>query len=508
RRLVLVAQRHVSGATLLSVVATLTLLAALMRLLLSVVGGTILVDFLPESVLSGFTFAAGMLIAVTQLDEALGWTVHGGTLSGQAQALWTAWQAGQRPSLWAALACVGTALLVGVERRYRPRVRLTLIWIGLVAWVAHAGQWNAERGVPLLGERSGLSLHWPALHWPSLDPVLWQSLMAPAAAIALISTLELAVCARAGGARPRMATEIQAQGWANLLSSFSGGMPASASLSRSSLLRAEPRPSRMTAALAALLVLPILWSGGALLAAVPQSVLAGLLIGAAFAMVDIGRIRRMWQASPVARSLFCVTLVSALTLPLAWAVLIGVALGTLICLVQVSRPRLQLLVPTRVGLRPPAMQKDDDLWVVEVSGNLYFAAANRFYDEVTALLTGRACRGVIVDLSHAHAARYAAMVVLERLRYDVQRRGGEVVLAGVSPGFATLLRRAKCRLQAYAHNPVPGASVVQAIRHFNHWQEQEASQMRRKPTASALHQAAYRQPAERGESGASSSRSA
>ena len=56
----------------LPVLATLTVLAGLLRILGSMVGAAELLRFLPLSVLVGFTAGAGILIGVMQLDEALG----------------------------------------------------------------------------------------------------------------------------------------------------------------------------------------------------------------------------------------------------------------------------------------------------------------------------------------------------------------------------------------------------------------------------------------------------
>jgi SulP family sulfate permease len=56
----------------LSVLATLTLLAGAIRLIVTFGGAAHLVRFIPESVLVGFTAGAGMLIGGMQLDEALG----------------------------------------------------------------------------------------------------------------------------------------------------------------------------------------------------------------------------------------------------------------------------------------------------------------------------------------------------------------------------------------------------------------------------------------------------
>ena len=97
--------------------------------------------------------------------------------------------------------------------------------------------------------------------WPVFDATVLEQLLVPASAIVLLGTLELAVSARANGARPDMRREILAQGWANVGGAFTGCFPASASLTRSSLLRLTGARTRIAATLSGLLVLPVLLLG-------------------------------------------------------------------------------------------------------------------------------------------------------------------------------------------------------------------------------------------------------
>ena len=72
----------------LPVLATLTLLAGVLRLVAARFGGATLLRFLPDSVLVGFTAGAGILIGAMQLDEALGLPpVAGSSLLGEALAV-------------------------------------------------------------------------------------------------------------------------------------------------------------------------------------------------------------------------------------------------------------------------------------------------------------------------------------------------------------------------------------------------------------------------------------
>jgi MFS superfamily sulfate permease-like transporter len=69
--------------------------------------------------------------------------------------------------------------------------------------------------------------------------------------------MELAVSARHGGARPDMRREILAQGAANIAGAVTASFPAAARLTRSALLELGGAGTRLAAAFAALVVVPI-----------------------------------------------------------------------------------------------------------------------------------------------------------------------------------------------------------------------------------------------------------
>src|SRR5688572_24041700 len=96
--------------------ATLTLLCGVLRIVFALGGGAVLIRFIPESVLGGFTVGVGMLIAVMQVDEALGLPpLTAERVSQQYDGVMALLASGARPSLVAAVVTVASmvALLVG-----------------------------------------------------------------------------------------------------------------------------------------------------------------------------------------------------------------------------------------------------------------------------------------------------------------------------------------------------------------------------------------------------------
>ena len=451
----------------LPVLATLTLLAGLLRLIAAFAGGAALIEFLPASVLVGFTAGAGVLIGVMQLDECLGLlTVRGGSLIGELTGVVATVHQVQWPAI---TVTVATIAIIALGKRWLPRWPITLLVVLVAAGLSYALGLDHTTGLPVVGDSSSVPSGWPPGALPSLDPGLIRSLLAPAAAIALLGTLELAVAIQQGpvrsdDARPDMRREIASQGAANLVGAFTSGFPASASLTRSALIIVSGGRSRLAPALSAVFVVPVLLFAGPVVAAVPLASLAGVLMFTAYRMIAGQPLLRMWRAAPVTRFMLVATFLATLFLPLEVAILGGAALGVIIHLAQTNRPRLQLLEPRGDRLIPiddrqaGSNSASLDIVIVQVSGDMHYAATRRFIRDARSRIPSCA-RHVIVDLSHARALRFAALLRLEELAARVAACGGQLRLSGVDGDFAELLHRAGSTLDYAPYDPEPLASI-------------------------------------------------
>ena len=448
----------------LSALATLVILAGIIRLFAAALGGAALIRFLPESVLAGFTAGAGVLILVMQLDEALGLSpISDSGLFGEFSGLAMQLRQGASPQWPAVVLTSLTALAIFWGKRYRPRLPMALITVVTAAAAAALFDLNAEVGLATVGDRSAVPSAWPPGALPSLEWDLIQVLLMPAATIALLGTLELAVSARADGAKPDMRREIIAQGVANIVGAFTSAFPASASLTRSALLRLGNAQTRVAAAMAAILTIPILLFAGQAVSYIPQASLAGVLLVTAIKMVNLPRIRRMWVSAPITRLLLGMTMLSTLVLPLEFAVFVGGGAGLWFHLRQSLTPELVLLRPTNTGLEPLASPSHgaDDVVVIQVTGDLYYAAVDHLANTIRGQLAPN--RMLIVDVSHAPGMRYAALQMLEQMHERAERNNGHLRIVGAPPDFERVCQRAGSTLKLYPRQDVPGASLQHCL---------------------------------------------
>jgi MFS superfamily sulfate permease-like transporter len=98
------------------------------------------------------------------------------------------------------------------------------------------------------------------------------------------------------------------------------------------------------------------------------------------------------------------------------------------------------------------------LVVLEVSGDCHFAATSALLRRIEESVP-EGTEHVVIDLSHAHALRFAALLAFEDLARHLSMRDVELSLAGVDASFARLLSGTGSKLRAEPYSPEPQASV-------------------------------------------------
>jgi sulfate permease, SulP family len=365
-------------ATYVVLAGALALMVGAIQLLLGVLRLGMVVDLLSHSVISGFTSAAALVIAASQLRALTGIQAEGGdTFVAELSSI-----LGAVGDLHPATLTVGLASIAGLVllKRVVPRFPAPLAVVGVVTLVAYlAGLGQA--GVPLLGEvPSGLP--GPAL--PAVDLGQLQSLLVPALTIALLSYLEGISVAKAIASRTReridSSQELIASGAANLAAGVFQAFPVAGGFSRTAVNHQAgartPLASLVTAATVALSVLLLT----PLFTYMPRAVLAALVIVAVAGLVDVRSARRAWHTDRWDFAMLLVTFAATIGLGVELGIGIGVAASLLLLIARTARPHItELGVVPATGLcrNVARFETDTDprVLLVRVDAALLFATA-------------------------------------------------------------------------------------------------------------------------------------
>ncbi|WP_108125044.1 SulP family inorganic anion transporter [Saccharospirillum mangrovi] len=413
---------------LLTAMVTLSVLAGLSRLLIVALRAERVFDFVPEAVLLGFSTGAAIIIALMQLDEFLGTPFNGvRTVVDELIRLTQLNLTTLEPA--AMLLAVAALLSVILGRRFLPRWPIPLLaLIASIALVMFAPWPLVDRWITL-EQSTVISDGWPQLATQLPDWAMIQALIVPGFAVAFIGSLELIVTLRNRQEQRYLRAELRSQGVANLAGSLVGAFPASTSLTRSVLLDIGGATSRWAPFIAAAVLLPILLFGADLIRAIPQAVIAGLLVATALSMLKPEQIASVLRANRQTRTLFLVTVGSTLVLAFHEAILLGAGLGLVIFLLQSSLPQLRRYAVDDDGWLINQEHSTNGHYAIQISGSLYFAAARQLPERLDPLIPDDAQR-LTLDLNHAHQPRIAATQALLRICESCQHRGITVDICG------------------------------------------------------------------------------
>jgi len=320
--------------------AATALLVSLIAFIAWLVKAGVMVHFISESVMTGFKCGVALFLASTQLPKLFGFhSAHG-----------SFWQntgfffkhLSETNSMSLIVGGIALAfLIVGkIFFKHKP-VALFVV----IAGIAAASAFSLERhGVKLIGVvPQGIPpFKLPAVYWQDLN-----QLIPLAFACFLLGAVETAAIGRMlvakHGGRFDANQENLALAASNLAAGLGSGFPVSGGTSQSLVNEEGGAKTPLSTALAAVFILVVVLFFSHLLSALPQPVLAAVVLVAVGGLLKLSTLKQLWQSD---RPEFVVA-VTAFVGVLTFGLLLGVMIGAVISLVQLvrvsSRPHVAVL---------------------------------------------------------------------------------------------------------------------------------------------------------------------
>jgi SulP family sulfate permease len=319
--------------------ATAVLVAAIALIAWAVRAGAI-VNFISESVMVGFKCGVALFLASTQLPKLLG--LHGahGNFWENTRHFLTNLHETSRASLAIGLAALAILILGKIFLKHKP-VALFVVIGGIIASLLLD---LGAKGVNLLGEvPQGLpAVGIPDVYWSDLNALLPLAL-----ACFLLAAVETAAIGRTftakHGGRLDANQEFLALAASNLAAGLGHGFPVSGGMSQSLVNEGSGAHTPLSGAISAVFILIVVLFLSHQLSALPQPVLAAIVLMAIAGLFEVTALKRLWFAS---RGDFVVAMAALLGV-LGSGLLRGVMIGAVISLVQLmqrtSRPHVAVL---------------------------------------------------------------------------------------------------------------------------------------------------------------------
>ncbi|MBE9525548.1 MAG: sulfate permease [Proteobacteria bacterium] len=346
----------------------------------------VVVNFLSHPVIVGFTNAAAMIIALSQLNK-----IFGVDKPRSEFFLGDIWQMilnlGDTHFITLIFGVASVGGIMYAKRKW-PKLPGVLIAVAGTTIVSWAIGFEKMGGAVVGTIPEGL----PSFAVPTFNMELFGTLVTSAIVISLIGFMEAISIAKAMAAKTKEridpSQELIGQGLGNMLGSMTSAYPTSGSFSRSAVNINAGAITGMSSVFTGMIVLITLLFLTPLLYHLPKAVLAAVIMTAVFGLINFAAVKHAWKASRHDGIASIVTFVATLGFAphLDKGIMIGAGLAILLYLYRTMSPRVAILGRYKDGtlrdVKVNDLETSEQIIAIRFDGSLYFANVAFFEDAI------------------------------------------------------------------------------------------------------------------------------
>ena len=424
-------------ATAIALAVMLALFVGLILIGLGLAKLGFVADLLSKEVQVGYMNGLGITIVVGQLPKLFGFSTDADGFVDELRAFFGGLDQTDATTLAIGIACLLVLLVLPRLTRRVPAVLVAVVG----ATLASAALGLAEQGVKTVGALPQ-GVPTPAFPWTSVSDV--GPLLIAAVGITLVSLTDTIATATSFAARRgdevEPDQEMIGMGAANIAAGFFQGFAVSTSGSRTAVAEQSGAKSQVTGLVGAGIVAILLLFLNGLLADLPQTTLAAVVIVAALSLMDLGILRRYYRVRKSALALSLVATAGVVLFGVLWGIAVAVILAILLFFRRSWWPHGSVLgrvdgVPGwhSVDTYPDAVQLPC-IVVYRWEAPLFFANAGRFREQIRRLAREHRPFWIVLQCESITDIDVTAAEMLEQL-------DNELNAAGVHLAFAELRSR-------------------------------------------------------------------
>ncbi len=403
-----------------------------------------LISFLSHPVIYGFTNAAAIIIAATQLGsftgiQGIAHTHYFATVGEILMKIPTQLHA---PTFALALFSLVTLLILGKFARKVPGA-LVVVVLGSVA------TWYLKLPVEVLGQ---VPLGLANFKLPELNIPIIQALFYPALVMAIVGFTESSSIAQAVAIKTKKHfdsnKELIGQGAANLAGSLNQGFAVSGSFSRTALNYTSGATTRLSGVVTGLVVLITILFFTDFLYYLPLPVLSAIIIFSVLGLINLKKIKHIWSMNKfdgfAAVTTFLATLYFAPRLETG--VLIGVVLSLVYFFYKNSHPRIAFLSLYKDHYYHDSktfhLDECTNIAVVRLDAPLFFANTVYFEEEVIKYLANhKTISDIIFVATGINEIDGSGIKILEELLDSLKENNKNMYMCSTKANVQDMLER-------------------------------------------------------------------
>jgi sulfate permease, SulP family len=414
--------------------AVATIMAGLILVLMGIMRLGVLIKYIPYPVTQGFTSGIAVVIASTQIKPLFGLEMAEVPVEFVPK-IAACVNSIASFNIWAVVISGASLAIIFLFPRLSSRFPGSLAAIIAGTIVVHVFDLPVETIAGVFGRMSN-SL--PQFTVPEFDLSLIAKLFPAAVSIAMLGAIESLLSAVVAdgmtGQRHRSNMELIAQGAANIICPFFGGIPATGAIARTATNIKNGGKTPIAGIVHAAVLLLILLFLGQIAGMIPMCILAAILISVAIKMSEYHLFIKMFRAPRSDVVVMLATLLLTVLLDLTIAIPAGMVMASFLFMhrmEQISGISVISEDEEQDNCDPMSLSRfkvPQGVEVFEIDGPFFFGAASKFQDDIS----GRKDKVLILRMRKVPVIDATGLFALEKIIDQARHNGQVVLLSGIN----------------------------------------------------------------------------
>ncbi len=425
--------------------AIATVLAGIMLVLMGVLKLGSVIKFMPYPIIVGFTSGIALTIFSTQIKDLFGLSIE--TVPSDFFAKWGVYfQNFNSINLWASAIGIISVVIIFATPKISKKIPGSLVAIIVMTVVAYfMKQYMGIQGIETIGERFVINSQLPQVTPIKFNIESIRILFPSAFTIAMLGAIESLLSATVAdgiiGTKHNSNMELIAQGVANIITPFFGGIPATGAIARTATNINNGGRTPVAGIIHSFVLLLILLFLGNLTKHIPMACLAGVLVVVSYNMSEWRSFKLLAKQSRGTLAILLTTFTLTVVFDLTIAIEVGLILAVFIFINRISKSTQVSVTTDKVdiskeieshsgNLEDEVLHLPKDVEVYEIDGPFFFGVANKFDDIMREVGTKANFR--IIRMRKVPFIDATGLNNLTNLCRKSQKENIQIILSGVS----------------------------------------------------------------------------
>lgn len=437
------------GSNYLEVIFLTTFLIGLFQFLLVNFNLSELIKYVSHPVVVALSHGAAILILFSQLENFTGVNVSGSNVITKGWNFISNISQLNLINLGVGIFTLALIYLIPLIKKELPEYIITIVIVSLFTAVS-----GLNNSIPLVGMIPQKIIDFNLI---TFDWGLIGQLYTKAFSIALLGLIQTMAVLQAislkTGAKANFNREFRSQGLTNMIVSFFSGFAISASFANTFANVSAGANHKISQFFCAVAIIIFILFLRPLLSFIPVSVLAALVIAAAFGILDFKEVMKNMKTTKGDALIFWSTFTATIVLPnLDQAIYFGVIVSLVVVLQTSKKADIDLLYYDERDddqgyhlhnldqqQNKPAEITSQQARVIDLKGTVHFSAADDLKEQLAHFFESDT--DFIIRLRNVRRIDITIIGVLEDFIEKVQAAGGEIMLTGVNQRILKMLKK-------------------------------------------------------------------